>query len=215
MLSLASFRDPGGFCFLDEGKFLRAVSPESLAEITPFLDSGTAKTLISRHDLVSSRRLDPSEQEAVFRRNDFRVLANGRPVGAVFEHQRIEFAGYPYEWAPEMLHTAGRLTLDLAQFCLREGYSLKDASPYNILFQGSAPIFIDLLSFERRDPCDPIWKPYAQFCRNFLLPLLAHKAWGIRLADIFSTRRDGIDPAELYRLCHPLQKLMRPFLTLF
>jgi SAM-dependent methyltransferase len=214
MLSPASFRDPGGFCFREERRFFRAVSPESYDEITPFLNSRTVQELTSRHKLVSSRQLDPSEGEALFRRDDFRRLAGGRPVGAVFEHQRIEFASYPYEWPPEMLYTAGQLTLELAQSCLAEGYSLKDASPYNILFQGSTPIFIDLLSFERRDPCDPIWNPYAQFCRNFPLPLLAHKAWGIRLADIFNTRRDGVDPAELYRLCSPLQKLMRPFLTL-
>ena len=77
-----------------------------------------------------------------------------------------------------MLHAAGRLTLDLAQNCLKEGYSLKDASPYNVLFRSGMPVFLDLLSFELRNPCDPIWNPYAQFCRNFLLPLLAHKTSG-------------------------------------
>jgi SAM-dependent methyltransferase len=214
MLTLSSFRDPGGFCFQNNGRLLRAISPESLAEIEPFLNSNKAKSLIERRHLVSSRKLDVSEQDALLRTDDFQRLANGRQVAGVFEHERIEFASYPYEWAPEMLYAAGRLTLDLAQSCITEGYSLKDASPYNILFRKSQPIFVDLLSFELRNPCDPIWNPYAQFCRNFLLPLLAHRTWGIRPGDIFNTRRDGIQPGEIYRHCHPLQKLRRPFLTL-
>jgi 2-polyprenyl-3-methyl-5-hydroxy-6-metoxy-1,4-benzoquinol methylase len=214
MSSLVSFRDPGGFCFVHQGKFFRAVTPESLIPIVPFLKSDTAKALISQHDLVSTRQLEPREQEALLRSDEFRQLTNGYRIGAVFEHEKIDFASYPYEWAPEMLYAAGRLTLDLAQQCLREDYSLKDASPYNVFFRKGAPVFIDLLSFERRNPCDPIWNPYAQYCRNFLLPLLAHKTWGVPLSDIFTSRRDGIKPADIYRLCSPIQRLLRPFLTL-
>ena len=135
-------------------------------------------------------------------------------MSAVFEHEKVEFVSYPYEWAPEMLHAAGRLTLDLARSCLREGYGLKDATPYNVLFRGGEPVFVDLLSFERRDPCDPIWRPHAQFCRTFLLPLLAHRLWGIRPADVFITRRDGLEPAEVYQLCGSVRKLLPPILTL-
>ncbi len=214
MLSLASFRDPGGFCFVWDRRFLRAVSPVALAEIEPFLNSDTAQGLIAGCHLVTTRKLDQSEQDVLLRRDDFRQLAHGRPVGAVFEHERIEFASYPYEWAPEMLHAAGCLTLDLAQSCLKEGYCLKDASAYNILFRGTSPIFIDVLSFERRNPHDPIWKPHAQFCRTFLLPLLASKFWGLRLADVFINHRDGLEPAEVYRFCGPLRRFLPPFVTL-
>ena len=74
------------------------------------------------------------------------------------------------------------------------------------MFRGTEPVFIDVLSFERRDPRDPIWKAHAQFVRTFLLPLLANRRWGLRLADIFTTRRDGLEPEEIYRLCGPLEK---------
>jgi hypothetical protein len=30
---------------------------------------------------------------------------------------------------------------------LREGFGLKDATPYNVLFRGAQPVFVDLLSF--------------------------------------------------------------------
>jgi hypothetical protein len=214
MPSLASFRDPGGFCFVHDKRFFRAVSPEAAAEISPFLNSDTAKELIERQHLIGSRRLSSAEQEETLRQAGFRQLLDEQSIAAVFEHKRMDFPSYPYEWAPEMLFSAAMLTLDLARSALKEGYCLKDANPYNILFQGCDPIFIDLLSFERRDPRDPIWKPYAQFCRNFLLPLLAHRHWGIGLSDIFGARRDGLDPTEVYRLCSLTQRLRRPFFSL-
>ena len=214
MLSAASFRDPDGFCFAWESKILRAVNSQALAAIEPFLSSATAREMIARHQLVPARRLSPPELDQLSAGEEFRSLARGREVAAVFEHEKVEFASYPYEWAPEMLHSTGMLTLDLAQSSLREGYSLKDATPYNMLFRGCVPLFVDMLSFERRNPRDPIWRPHAQFCRTFLLPLLAHRLWGIRLVDIFTSRRDGLEPTEIYQLCGPVRKLVPPMLTL-
>ena len=78
-----------------------------------------------------------------------------------------------------------------------DGIGLKDATPYNILFRGPDPVFIDVLSFERRNPGDPTWLPYAQFVRTFLLPLLANKYFGLGLDQILTTRRDGLEPEEV------------------
>jgi len=113
-----------------------------------------------------------------------------------------------------MLWEAGRLTLDLGRAVLAEDYGLKDAAPSNVLFRGSEPVFIDMLSFERRNPGDPAWKPCAQFIRAFLLPLLANRRWGLPLADIFTTHRDGLEPEEIYRLCRPWERLHPRILSL-
>ncbi|HYL78384.1 MAG TPA: methyltransferase domain-containing protein [Bryobacteraceae bacterium] len=128
---------------------------------------------------------------------------------SVYEHERVPFPTYPYEWPPEMLHAAGIHTLDIAGQCLDEGFGLKDASPYNILFRGPDPVFVDALSFEQRDPHDPTWLAYGQFMRNFSLPLLANNHLGIQIDQIFRTRRDGIAPAELCSWAGPLRR-MRP-----
>ena len=125
----------------------------------------------------------------------------------MFEHERIAFQNFPYEWAPEMLYAAGSLTLDLAEEALAEGFGLKDATPSNVIFRGCQPVFVDLLSFEPRDPNDPVWLPYAQFVRTFLLPILASERLGLRLDQIFLTRRDGLEPEEVYRLCGFTQRL--------
>jgi SAM-dependent methyltransferase len=213
MLSAASFRDPGGFCFAWKETILRAVSAEALEDLEAFLGSATCQTLTGQGKIVATRKWASTEQDLLCRSEAFQSLADGREVAAVFEHERVAFSSFPYEWAPEMLHAAGHLTLDLAQACLKEGFGLKDATPYNILFKKSSPIFVDWLSFERRNPGDPIWKPHAQFCRTFLLPLLAWRHWGLRPADVLTQHRDGFDPSEVYRLCGPLQKLLPPFLT--
>jgi hypothetical protein len=133
---------------------------------------------------------------------------------AILEHERIPFPSFPYEWAPEMLHAAAMLTLELALDLLPEALGLKDATPYNVLFRGPQPVFIDILSFERRDPADPTWLPYAQFIRTFLLPLLANRYFGFALDQLLFTRRDGLEPEEVYRWLGPLERVRPPFLSL-
>jgi SAM-dependent methyltransferase len=113
-----------------------------------------------------------------------------------------------------MLAEAGRLTLELAQDLLPHGFGLKDATPYNVLYRGTAPVFVDVLSIERRDARDPTWRAYAQFTRTFLAPLVANHAFGLRLDSLLLTRRDGLEPEDLYRLAGPLRRLLPPFVTL-
>src|SRR5947207_2576713 len=132
----------------------------------------------------------------------------------ILEHERVDFPSYPYEWNPEMLHAAGMLTLDLAQALHADGLGLKDGTPYNVLFRGPEPVFIDVLSFERREPGDATWLPYAQFVRTFLLPLLANRAYGLGLDQVLTTRRDGLEPEEVYRWTSPLQRLRPPYFSL-
>ena len=213
MLPVSSFRDPDGCCLTWGQQILRVVHPRVLAEIEPFLASATAARFVAARQLIPTRKLSAVELDELRRTAGFGELTQRHEIGAVFEHERVEFPSYPYEWPPEMLYAAGLLTLDLAQACLAEGYGLKDATPYNVLFRGSQPVFIDVLSFERRTPGDPVWKPYAQFCRTFLLPLLAYKHWGVRPADVFTKRRDGFEANEVYRFCGPLQRFLPPFLT--
>jgi SAM-dependent methyltransferase len=130
------------------------------------------------------------------------------------EHERIAFPSFPYEWLPAMLHAAGELTLRIAKELLNDGLGLKDATPYNVLFRGPDPVFVDVLSFERRDRADPTWLAHAQFARTFLLPLLAHKYLDLPLDQMFISRRDGLEPEEIYRWSTALQKMRPPFLAL-
>jgi SAM-dependent methyltransferase len=212
-----SFRDPDGRLLVIDDRVLRIVTKTGATNLNAFLASAVAKKFIETGQLVDAWLPDTDSIKLLS--EYLQRQGRGAEVLAevpedVFEHERIAFPSFPYEWAPEMLYEAGRLTLDLAESSLIEGFGLKDATPYNVLFRGPEPVFVDLLSFEPRDPRDPVWKPYAQFARVFLLPLLANKYFGLELKQLFLASRDGLEPEEVYGLCGIRQKLRSPFLTL-
>jgi 2-polyprenyl-3-methyl-5-hydroxy-6-metoxy-1,4-benzoquinol methylase len=209
-----SFRDPGGICCVTDRGVFRLLAPECLRDWEAFQQTAAARAFIERRQMVGTRRLPENEIGALRQDSRLSTLLAARQPAAVLEHERIPFPSYPFEWPPEMLHEAGRLTLELAVAALEEGWGLKDATPYNVLFRGSEAVFIDVLSFEPRLAGDPVWKPYGQFVRTFLLPLLANRHWGLRLADIFTTHRDGLEPEEVYRFCGPFQRLKPRILSL-
>lgn len=208
-----SFRDPDGRLLVIDDRVLRIVNKAGASNLNAFLASAVAKEFVATGHLVGAWIPGADSIELL---SGYLQRESGweEAPEAVYEHERITFPSYPYEWAPEMLHRAGRLTLDLAESVLNEGFGLKDATPYNVLFRGPEPVFVDLLSFERRDPRDPVWKPYAQFARAFLLPLLANKYFGLELKQLFLASRDGLEPEEVYSLSGIIQRLRPPFLTL-
>jgi SAM-dependent methyltransferase len=209
-----SFRDPAGCCCSFQGRVLRWVAADAVPEFEKFLQTNCARQFSARKKFVSTRRLDGNETDALREAPELKNLFAAPVGGALYEHERIAFPSYPHEWPPEMLWDAGRLTLELAQAARADGFGLKDATPHNILFRGSEPVFIDALSLERRNPGDPIWLPEAQFVRTFLLPLLANRRWGLSPVEIFTTRRDGLEPEDIYHWCGPLEKFKPRLLSL-
>ncbi|HUI57775.1 MAG TPA: class I SAM-dependent methyltransferase [Bryobacteraceae bacterium] len=210
----ASFRDPNGAVFGSRGRTFRILNAAGVDESRAFLASPIAAKWAASGRLIPATMLDRGAQSTLLedpRAAELFARINGN---AILEHDRIPFPSFPYEWPPEMLHAAARLTLDLAIDLLPEHFGLKDATPYNVLFRGPDPVFVDLLSIERRAPGDPIWLAYAQFVRTFLLPLAANRHLGIALDQLLFTRRDGIEPEEVYGWLGPLQRLRRPFLSL-
>ena len=200
----ASFRDPAGAVLRFGDRILRVVRQGSVGELEAFLEMRTAREAVESGRLISSERLSSEKVPQL----------DLDPGEALYEHERVPFPSYPYEWPAEMLHAAGVLTLDLALAAQEEGYGLKDASPYNILFRGPRPVFVDVLSFERRDSRDATWRAYAQFVRTFLLPLLAGRDLGWPLQQTLSGRRDGLEPETVYRSMGLLRRLGRPYLEL-
>lgn len=210
----SSFRDPGGVVFRWDARVFRVVNALGEDDLAAFLGTPSCNQAVERGQIVGTRLLSDEETRSLLSNLEIRSVFDSISGRILLEHQRIEFPSFPYEWVPEMLHAAGELTLDLAQSMLSGGIGLKDGTPYNVLFRGPEPVFIDVLSFERRRPGDPTWLPYAQFVRTFLLPLLVQKYFGLGLDQVLTTRRDGIEPEEVYRFAGPVQRLKPPFLSL-
>jgi hypothetical protein len=115
--------------------------------------------------------------------------------GAVLRHELIPFVSYPYEWTPGMLRDAALLTLDLILASLDEDLVLKDATPYNVQFKGSRPIFLDVGSWEKLGAGEP-WAGYRQFCMQFLYPLMLQAYKGVPFQPWLRGALDGITPAQ-------------------
>ena len=203
----ASFRDPDGRLIRWQNRVLRALNLSGEESLRRVLASSRTQSFIERGLIVSTRFLDPADAQEVLGAPDVSALLRDMKSPAVVEHAAAPFVNYPHEWAPEMLHAAGGLTIELARSFLPEGIGLKDATPANVMFWGPQPVFLDVLSFERRDPYDPTWLPYTQFVRTFLLPLLVNRRYQIPLDQIFITRRDGLEPGDVYPLLSPLERL--------
>lgn len=191
-----SFRDPSGSLYLTSDKVVRLVNQRGLGDLSFTLNCGKFQKHVERGNIISTRNIAKTESTQTL------------------EHPRLFFPTYPEEWVPEMLNDAGSLTLQLAEDLLSEDLGLKDATPRNILFNGSKPVFIDLLSFEKRHPNDATWKPFEQYCRSFLYPLVAKRALGISLQQTFASNSHGPKPEELLHQLHPLQRFHPRYFSL-
>jgi hypothetical protein len=101
--------------------------------------------------------------------------------GLVIHHRKISVVSYCFEWLPEMLQHAAILTIDLCIRLAEKDLTLQDGHPWNILFEGTRPIFVDLGSvIPARE--DILWAPYQQFCNFFLFPLYLYAAGQDRIA---------------------------------
>jgi SAM-dependent methyltransferase len=213
-----SFRDPQGKVVLTDREVWRLVRPEETVRLAEFLDLKLTNRWQENGKLIPTAAAAEEEIRSFDKKfKDFRA-GSGAAVGAAFDlfkHRRIEFPSFPYEWAPEMLHDAGRLTLEAAEsFFAETGWSLKDATPFNVLFDGAAPVFIDVLSFEKRAAKDPIWLPYNQFVQTFLLPLLVNRETGLSLQTIFLANREGLPVAEAGKFFSKIKKIKPEVLSL-
>ena len=196
----ASFRDPSGFVFLgDDGVVYRQINHSYAAAYRKLMASGLYA------DLVDSGLLVSHEEVALSHR-----LSN--EACAVIRPRRVGFISYPYEWCFSALKEAALLTLEIQRRSLDHGMVLKDASAYNVQFDGPKPVFIDTLSFDEYIEGSP-WIAYGQFCRHFLAPLAMMAAGDARLGKLAQLHVDGI-PLDLASRLLPWSTWLRPGLLM-
>lgn len=158
----ASFRDPAGYVIEAGGQLFRAIHPKAQNSVAAFFQSGLHDELADAGLLIRHRRVEPEQ-----------AMALGLPAGwgLLAPELRLPVISYACEWTDAQLLEAGMLTLEILHRCAKAGYTLKDASSYNVQFNGSKPVFIDLLSIEPAPRFAKSWDGYRQFCEHFLAPL--------------------------------------------
>ncbi|MFP4845453.1 class I SAM-dependent methyltransferase [Winogradskyella sp. PE311] len=188
----SSFRDPSGYVFVENEDIKRVIHPIYFEQYKSLTDSGFYNTLFKNELLISHIELEKNESEIVIKA------------------EKIPFITYPYEWSFNMYKEAALLTLKLQKFSLENGFSLKDASAFNITFYKGKAIFIDTLSFDFYRENSP-WRAYKQFITHFFGPLLLAHYHGAQQLKLLSNFIDGI-PVKIISSMLPSKTKLSPLL---
>jgi len=178
----ASFRDPSGFVFRRDGVVYRQVQRVFEPSWRAFLADGLHERLVTAGLLI------PHDEAPL-------DLALTPEAVAVIRPRAVEFISYPYEWSFGQLKDAALVTLRAQALALERGFTLRDASAYNVQFVDGSPILIDSLSFAPAEPGRP-WIAYRQFCQHFLAPLALAAHRDPRLILLLREHLDGV-PIDL------------------
>lgn len=204
-----SFRDPENRVYEinSEGhdnrlRILRGISGDALGIFKMLCEEDFYRELQDGGAVVKTDLLPADDADAKH------ILNDG--WAGVLEHEPVPFVTYPYEWTFTMLKDAALLQLSLIEKCLENGWTLKDATPYNIQWIGARPVFIDIVSFEPWTEGEP-WVGYRQFCTMFLTPLLLRAHLGIDQIPLLRSYIDGIPPTEAIKFFTGLKRLKRAF----
>ena len=169
----SSFRDPSGYIFKENDVIKRVINPIYFRQYEALTDSGFFNNLIENGYLIPHQELSKTDEQIII------------------QPDKISFITYPYEWSFNMYKEAALLTLKLQKYSLEHGFSLKDASAFNITFHKSKAVFIDTLSFDFYKENSP-WRAYKQFITHFLGPLLLGSYHGAQQLKLLSIFIDGV-----------------------
>lgn len=182
-----SFRDPTSQVYFADDMVLRALDERGAADFAVVEAAGFYAEALERGDIVATERFDDPSSVGL------------DAAAAVLRHERLAVTTYPYEWSFDMLKDAALLQLRLTRAALVDGCLTKDASAYNVQFDGVRPVFIDVGSFEPYRPGEP-WFGYRQFCQHFLNPLVLQSVRGVPFQPWLRGSLEGLGPIDLLRL---------------
>jgi len=149
-----SFGDPSGRLFWWEGHLYRAISTERASLYRRLFDEGIVQRLVNKGLLIktelTSLQIDGYEM--------------------VLRHCELPFVSYPYEWCAAMLKDAAITIINIEIELAQHGLTLQDAHPWNVLFDGPKPLYVDFGSIVPAQ-ASALWPAHDEFYRFFVYPL--------------------------------------------
>ena len=195
MRDQGSFRDPSSYVFHQRGRIFRTLDDEAYRNFLHLRKSGAYKVLHDKGWLIAAEEVELDDPE----HRGCKIL----------EHSKLTFVSYPYEWPFSLLKRAALLHLDLHICAIGLGFTLSDATAYNIQFRGVEPVFIDTSSLVPYREGD-LWVGQRQFVEQFLNPLLLRVLRGISHNAWYRGTLEGIPTAEMARLIGPFRRWFSP-----
>lgn len=188
----ASFRDPSGYIFTENGKTYRRVNPSYFSTFAQCNKTGLYDALIEKGWLIPHELIEKNVEYITLK------------------PEHLSLITYPHEWSFSQIKDAALLTLRIHEIALHSGMVLKDANAFNVQFHQGKPVFIDTLSFAPYNNGDP-WGAYGQFCRHFLSPLLLMKYISPDFNKLHISYLDGV-PLDIASNMLPAKTHFSPFI---
>ncbi|HLG37188.1 MAG TPA: class I SAM-dependent methyltransferase [Nitrososphaera sp.] len=173
--------DSGGEAFLSQGRVFRGIYSGNGSLYRAVLRTCEAADLF-RFGIVATR--ESPDNPCPHLRYDL-----------VLEHERIPFISYPHEWPGSMLKAAALFHIDLYIMLGAHGLTIKDWHPYNILFKGTEPVFVDFTSII---PIDNLQDE--GYLTPSYVPPLFRRAWNTTSAHFYEMYRRMFVPYFLLPL---------------
>jgi len=190
-----SFRDPSGQVFSRNGKIYRSIFGLGVRDFEASCDAGVYDRLVEAGLLLPHEEVD---------------IGSLAPDGTVYclTQPRLPIVSYPWEWPFSMLKDAALVHLDAMEMLVPNGFWLRDASAFNVQYDGDRLRLIDTLSVGRRVPDSP-WVAYGQFCSHFLAPLAMAAYCDVRTLSFWRNYMNGY-PLDLATGMLPFRRRYRP-----
>ncbi|UBF24681.1 hypothetical protein K9N68_23845 [Kovacikia minuta CCNUW1] len=188
-----SYADRSGRLFYWRGELYRAVSTQRASLYRSLFEKGIVQNLVEKGLLVETQ-LTTLEIDH---------------YDLVLKHKLIHSVSYAYEWCAAMLKDAALLMIELNLELAKFDLCLQDAHPWNILFDGATPRYIDFGSIIPLQSLS-LFPAEEEFNRFFLYPLLLMSKGHGRIARSFLQDGQGVYRADLAVLTHQPLKGLKP-----
>lgn len=163
-------------------RLFRGIPESNTSDIQSLFDCGLMQAIIEKGLFV----------------NSWISLIEVEGYALIIEHEVINVPVYPKEWTFSMLQDAALLVLELNELALQFGYQTADCHGYNVLFNNSSPIYVDLGSLKKVTKSDGVLACYHEFLRSYYYPLKIWSTGGEYLGLRVLTRIGSLTPCEAY-----------------
>jgi hypothetical protein len=150
-----SWIDPFGRLFWQDGNLYRGIRSNRSHFYRNLFEKGTIQRLAEKRLIADTWVMDLSTDE----------------FPLIVQHEIVPIISYPSEWCASQLKAAAIHILDLEMELREFGLTLLDINPWNMLFVGTQPLYVDFCSISPLSDANE-WSSRDQFEEFFLNPLL-------------------------------------------
>ena len=150
-----SWVDPVGRLFWHDGNLYRGIRQKRLTLYHDLLANGIIQELVTKRLLIDTWATDWTTQE----------------FPLILQHRALPVVSFASEWCASQLKAAALVVLDLEVALRAHNLTLIDINPWNVLFDGVRPLYVDFSSIAPLSE-KHTWSARDQFDEFYLNPLL-------------------------------------------